>query len=97
MVYAGCDIGFRHRQRSGVDGSTELDVSEIDWDPQLAYDKTLREAAIELVEACPAEAETDDVLDLAVRWIPGFGQTQAEAVLEASEREDTAYDLAEYM
>lgn len=97
MVYAGYEIGFRNQQREAVDGSTELDIEDIDWEPERAYNTTLREAAVELVEACPQDASVDAVLELAVRWIPGFGQAQAESIVEASERDDTVHDLAEYM
>lgn len=97
MVYAGYELGFQNYQQNTPDGSTELDIDDIDWEPSRVHETDLRTAATELVEACPADAELDDVIEMVERWIPGFGKSEAEDIIEDSERDDAVHDLAEYM
>lgn len=97
MVYSDYQLGFAPNQRSTPDGSIEVDVDELDWEPERVYETDLRTASLELLHAAGEGAGNDQLVELVRRWIPGFGKTEAEDVIEASDLDVSVHDLADYM
>lgn len=97
MVYSDYQIGFGDSQQVQARTQAAIDISDIDWEPDRVYETDLRTAALELIAACPEDAGLDALTEVVERWIPGFGQTEAEDVIEASDRDVQVFDLADYM
>ncbi len=97
MVYADYQIGFADSQQVRAKAHVEIDVADIDWEPDRVYETDLRTAALELVAACPEDAGLDALTGVIERWIPGFGKSEAEDVIEASDRDVQVFDLADFM
>lgn len=97
MVYSDYQIGFDSNQQARARVSVEIDVDDIGWEPERVYETDLRSAAMELIDACPEDADMDALTEVIERWIPGFGKSEAEDIIEASDRDVTVHDLADYM
>ena len=97
MVYSDYQLGFADRQRSDPSTSMAIDIAELDWEPERVYETDLRTASLELVHAAGEDAGKDELVELIRRWIPGFGKTEAESIIEASDLDVSVHDLADYM
>lgn len=97
MVYASHEQGFEGRDSTPPDGSIDVEIADIDWEPDRVYDTDLRSAAIELVESAGEEYDSGQLTKAIERWIPGFGSTEAEDAIEAAEVDVSAHSLADYM
>lgn len=97
MVYSDFQLGFDNRQRMPPDGSVPIDIEDIDWNPECVYEQDLRSAAMDLIAACPDDADADSLIAVIERWIPGFGKTEAESVIEDSDVDANVHDLADFM
>lgn len=98
MVYSDWQLGFEHtKQQSQETSPPPVDIEEIDWEPERVFQTDLRTACHELLEACPDDCDADDLIDMVRRWIPGFGKSEAEDVIQESDVDVTVYDIADYM
>ena len=76
-----------------VEDRPDVDIDEYDWDPDMAFETTVREAAIALVEGAPDTADRDEVVEAVERHIPGLSRDGASDILKAADREFDAPDV----
>ena len=96
MVYSGFETSFSSSSMETA-SDERIDVSEIEWDRNRIHETDVYTAALELVEACPEDADTDMVVDVVRREIVGFGESEAEDVIEDSDTEFTVYPISDFM
>jgi len=98
MVYSDWQLGFaEHQQSSQTSSPPPIEIEEVDWEPERVFQTDLRTASIELVEACPDEFGKDELVDMVRRWVPGFGKTEAEDVIEEADVDVMVHDITDYM
>lgn len=97
MVYSDYQLGFGRSQQAPPKGHIAIDIEDIDWEPGSVYETDLRTAALELIRACPDDSDADELIAVIERWIPGFGQTEAESVIQDSDLDVRVHEVTDFM
>lgn len=97
-VYSGYINDFEFDvSETTLDTRPDVDIEEYDWDPQDAFDGSIRDAAKSLIAGAPEGTTADELREAIERYIPGLGADDADPLLEESDRDVTVHDLADYM
>lgn len=97
-IYSGYEDNFVTDHDSDyLSDRPDVDLSEYDWDKQVVFETTVRDAAEQLVAGAPDSADYDELAEAIERHIPGLGRSDADTILEASDRDVTVHNAADYM
>lgn len=97
-VYSGVHDSFEFNvEERPMDGRPDVDIEAYEWDPESVYGDSIRDAADALVAGAPESADGPELIEAIERYIPGLGTDDAETIVEASDRDVTAFNASDFM
>lgn len=97
-VYSGVQESFQFDvEERPTEGRPDVDIEEYDWDPESVFGESIRESAEALVAGAPEGTDADELVEAIERFVPGLGKQDAENIVEASDRDVSVHDLADFM
>jgi hypothetical protein len=82
-----------------TDSRPDVDIGEFAWEPEMAYEESVRTATMALIEGAPDDIDRELMIAAIAQHIPGVSRSEASSFLADADREFDAPSIspAEFM